>query len=118
MILDAIVTLVDGVYFREQLEESLEAERQVALADIVIINKADLVSKVSLDEAEERAMSINSGARYMRSAKGNLDPGTLLKQSAMLGGNKGAIEDSSGFHEEGIDDLPSFRFFSLFEENL
>jgi G3E family GTPase len=43
--LDAIVTVVDAAHFRAQLAEpqAAEAMQQVAYADVVLLNKTDLV---------------------------------------------------------------------------
>ena len=41
--LDAIVTVADAVHLDAQLGEHHEAEEQVAFADVVLLNKTDLV---------------------------------------------------------------------------
>ena len=57
--LDAIVTLVDAAHFRAQLAEpqAAEAMLQVAYADVILLNKADLVVRVV---SQLRASSLSS----------------------------------------------------------
>jgi G3E family GTPase len=47
--LDAVVTLVDAAHFRQQLAEphAAEAAAQVAYADVLLLNKTDLVVRGS-----------------------------------------------------------------------
>ena len=50
--LDAIVTVVDAKHFLGQLEQGDEAEEQVAFADVILLNKTDLVSEDDLTKVE------------------------------------------------------------------
>jgi G3E family GTPase len=61
--LDSIVTVVDAKNFLQRLEDSHEAEEQVAFADIVLLNKIDLVSPEEAARVEARIRSINPLAR-------------------------------------------------------
>jgi len=65
--LDGIVTLVDASHFEQQLADSEETRTQVAFADVVVINKTDLVADARLDEIERRIRSMNAMARIVRS---------------------------------------------------
>jgi G3E family GTPase len=64
--LDGIVTLVDALHFERQLEESEETRTQIAFADVIVLNKTDLVSTVQLDALERQVRSINALARIAR----------------------------------------------------
>jgi G3E family GTPase len=64
--LDGIVTLVDALHFDRQLEASEETRTQVAFADVIVLNKTDLVSAAELDAVERRVRSINALARIVR----------------------------------------------------
>ena len=64
--LDAIVTVVDAKHLLQRLEDSHEAEEQVAFADIILLNKVDLVSAEELAAVEARVRAINPMARLHR----------------------------------------------------
>ena len=61
--LDGIVTLVDARHFEQQVVESEEARIQVAFADVIVLNKPDLVSCADLERLERRLRAINPLAR-------------------------------------------------------
>jgi G3E family GTPase len=61
--LDSIVTVVDAKNFLQRLEDSHEAAEQVAFADIVLLNKIDLVSPDEAARVEARIRAINPMAR-------------------------------------------------------
>ena len=48
----AIVTVVDAKHLPLHLKDSREAEEQIAFADVVLLNKTDLVSPAELAEVE------------------------------------------------------------------
>ena len=64
--LDAIVTVADAVHFSDQLGEHHEAEEQIAFADIVLLNKTDLVEAEGLGRVEGRIRKINPYAKIIR----------------------------------------------------
>ncbi|MYI69124.1 MAG: GTP-binding protein, partial [Boseongicola sp. SB0673_bin_14] len=67
--LDAIVTVADAVHLDAQLGEHHEAEEQVAFADVVLLNKTDLVEADGLDRVEARIRKINPYAKIIRTAR-------------------------------------------------
>jgi G3E family GTPase len=80
--LDGIVTLVDARHFDQQLEDSEETRTQIAFADVIVLNKTDLVSGADLDAVERRVRAINALARIVRA-----DPARRgsVPMSAVLG---------------------------------
>ena len=64
--LDGIVTLVDALHVDQQLEESEETRTQIAFADVIVLNKTDLVGGADLDAVERRVRAINAMARIVR----------------------------------------------------
>src|SRR6056297_1302126 len=64
--LDAIVTVADAVHLNDQLGEHHEAEEQIAFADVVLLNKTDLVDVDGLGRVEDRIRKINPYAKIIR----------------------------------------------------
>ncbi|QPH53312.1 CobW family GTP-binding protein [Pontivivens ytuae] len=71
--LDAIVTVADAVHLSNQLGEHHEAEEQIAFADIVLLNKTDLVKADGLSGVEERIRRINPYAKIIRTERCGAD---------------------------------------------
>lgn len=59
MALDSITTVVDAMHILSALENSTEAEEQVAFADQIILNKISLVSEAERDGIERKLRTIN-----------------------------------------------------------
>ena len=70
--LDAIVTLVDAKHILLHLDDSPEAVKQLGFADVIILNKTDLVSPAELDALEKRIRSINAVAKIHRTKNAEL----------------------------------------------
>jgi G3E family GTPase len=70
--LDSIVTVVDAENFSIDLFNSQAAENQIAYADIILLNKSDLVDEADLDLLEVRVRDMRPGARLLRSVKGQV----------------------------------------------
>jgi G3E family GTPase len=64
--LDAIVTMVDAKHFEQHVEELNEPAEQVAFADLVLLNKTDLVDAAALERIEGRIRGINGTAKILR----------------------------------------------------
>jgi G3E family GTPase len=67
--LDAIVTVVDAKNLPARLADSKEAGEQIAFADIILVNKMDLVTEAEAVEVERRIRAINPYAEIRRSTK-------------------------------------------------
>ena len=57
--LDAVVTVADAKWLGERLKDAPEAKNQIAFADVIVLNKTDLVSADELAEVEGRIRAIN-----------------------------------------------------------
>jgi G3E family GTPase len=80
--LDAIVTVVDAKHIAARLADSDEARAQVAFADVLLLNKTDLVSATDLDAAEGLIRAINPTARIVRSERSAVPLEAVLDRQA------------------------------------
>src|ERR1700742_3959802 len=80
--LDAIVTVVDAKHLPARLADSHEAADQIAFADVIVLNKTDLVTPEELEAVEAQIRKINKFARIHRATKAELPVTELLEQHA------------------------------------
>ncbi|WP_437590353.1 CobW family GTP-binding protein [Sorangium sp. So ce1000] len=76
--LDAIVTLVDAKHIHLHLEDSSECKEQVAFADVIVLNKTDLVTERELDALERRLRGMNTLARVLRATNADVPIADVL----------------------------------------
>ncbi len=67
--LDAIVTVADARWLKDRLRDAPEAKNQIAFADVIILNKTDLVDATQLREVEARIRAINPYAKLHRTER-------------------------------------------------
>jgi G3E family GTPase len=77
-VLHAVVALVDGVNGLEQLEDFRESRRQVAVADRILISKADMVEPGILRGLADRLAALNCGASRLEVDTRVADPQALF----------------------------------------
>jgi len=77
MQLDAVVTVVDAKHIWDHWDSS-EAQEQIAFADVILINKTDLVTPEQLDELEKRIRLMNAMAKIYRTRNAELEMDALL----------------------------------------
>ncbi|MEY2913969.1 MAG: hypothetical protein RLZZ184_3278, partial [Cyanobacteriota bacterium] len=75
--LDAVVTVVDSKHIWQHWEAD-EAQEQIAFADVILLNKTDLVTAEVLDELETRIRSMNAMAKIYRTHNSQLAMSALL----------------------------------------
>ena len=80
--LDAVVTVADAKWLQERLKDAPEAKNQIAFADVIIINKTDLVSADELGEVEARIRGINPYARVHKTVRCALPLPEVLGRNA------------------------------------
>lgn len=100
--LDAVVTMVDAKHFLETVDDAHECEEQVAFADIVILNKTDLIDEEGLNAVESKIRSLNKFAAIHRTERASLPIDTVLGRGAF--DLKRLIEIEPGFLEEDPKD--------------
>ncbi len=64
--LDAIVTVADAKWLTDRLKDAPEAKNQIAFADVILLNKTDLVSAEQLADVENRIRALNPYAKLLR----------------------------------------------------
>jgi len=67
--LDAVVTVADAKWLKERLKDAPEAKNQIAFADVILVNKADLVEPEELGEVERRIRGINPYAKVHKTER-------------------------------------------------
>ncbi|MBD2664463.1 cobalamin synthesis protein, P47K [Richelia sinica FACHB-800] len=75
--LDAVVTVVDAKHIWQHWEAD-EAQEQIAFADVILLNKTDLVTPEVLDELEQRIRGMNAMAKIYRTQNSELGMDALL----------------------------------------
>ena len=80
--LDAIVTVVDAKHLAARLADSKEAQEQIAFADIIVLNKMDLVTPAEADEVERRIRGINPYAEIRRATKSDVPIDAVVGRDA------------------------------------
>ncbi|WP_349368957.1 GTP-binding protein [Salinarimonas sp.] len=97
--LDAVVTVADAKWLSERLKDAPEAKNQIAFADVILLNKADLVSPDELAEVERRIRAINPYAKLHTTER------CAVSLDAVLGRNafdlERILEIEPDFLEEG-----------------
>jgi G3E family GTPase len=67
--LDAVVTVADAQWLKDRLRDAPEAKNQIAFADVILLNKTDLVPDTDLREIEARIRGINPYANIHRTER-------------------------------------------------
>ncbi|UCZ54204.1 GTP-binding protein [Bacillus shivajii] len=78
--LDSIVTVIDSHHFQKQLSLHNEVGKQAAFADILILNKTDLVSSEEIESVVARLTMMNPTAMLIESEYGKVNISELLNQ--------------------------------------
>ena len=80
--LDAVVTVADAKWLAVRLRDAPEAKNQIAFADVIVINKTDLVTAAELREVEARIRAINPYAALHRSQNCDVAIADVLERRA------------------------------------
>lgn len=79
--LDAVVTVVDAKHIWQHWDSD-EAQEQIAFADVILLNKTDLVEPAQLDQLESRIRAMNALAKIYRTRDAAIEMDVLLGVSA------------------------------------
>ncbi|MGY4476931.1 CobW family GTP-binding protein [Bradyrhizobium sp. USDA 3364] len=80
--LDAIVTVIDAKHLLGEIESAHEAQEQIAFADVILINKTDLVTSDEIQQVEARIRQINPYAKLHHTEKCSVDLGKVMGMDA------------------------------------
>jgi G3E family GTPase len=77
--LDGVVTLVDAVNGEATLDAHIEAVKQAAVADRIVLSKTDLADQTVVERLKARLRALNPAAPLLDAAKGEATPANLLE---------------------------------------
>jgi G3E family GTPase len=97
--LAGVVTTIDAQHGLRTLEAHPEAVKQAAMADRIVVTKADLVDDAAVAAVEAKVAAINPGATRSRAVLGDIDPGPLLDAGLYRG--DGRMPDAAGWLNAG-----------------
>src|SRR3979409_2626483 len=80
--LDAVITVADARWLSDRLKDAPEAKNQIAFADVILLNKIDLVTPEQLDDVEARIRTINPYAKVHRTQNCALPISDVLDRKA------------------------------------
>ncbi len=80
--LDAVVTVADAKWLSDRLKDAPEAKNQIAFADVIVLNKIDLVTPAELAEVEGRIRAINPYAKLHRTQRCQVAIADVLERGA------------------------------------
>ncbi len=80
--LDAVVTVADAKWLNDRLKDAPEAKNQIAFADVILLNKTDLVTPDELSEVEARIRGINPYARLHKTQRSQIALSEVLDRNA------------------------------------
>lgn len=75
--IDSVITLVDAKHIEQHLQEE-EPEQQIAFADILLVNKTDLITVDEKKQLEEQLTHMNPNAKQFYTTYGNVDTKLLI----------------------------------------
>lgn len=111
--LDAVVTVTDAKWLKERLKDAPEAKNQIAFADVIVLNKVDLVTAEELADVETAIRAINPYAKLHKTTRCDLPVDALLDRNAFDLDRILDIEPDfleSGHHHHHSDDVRSMSF--------
>ena len=101
--LNGVVTVVDAKHIFQQLGNSPEAKEQIAFADMVLLNKTDLINPEDLPELEYKIRNLNGAARICQTRNSDVDIGMVLDLRSLSLEVKAEQHDHNHKHTEDIE---------------
>jgi len=107
--LDAVVTVVDAKHIHDHWDTD-EAQEQIAFADVILLNKTDLVSELDLSALESRIRAMNAMAKVYRTRDAAVEMDTILGVNAFdlnraLEVDPQFLEEDAHEHDETVGSI-------------
>ena len=77
-----MVTVADAKWLKDRLKDAPEAKNQIAFADVILLNKTDLVTPAELREVEARIRGINPYAKLHHTERAQIALDEVLGRNA------------------------------------
>lgn len=77
--INGVVTVVDSYHIHKHFEKGLEAKEQIAFADVVLVNKLDLIEESEKENLFHELQGINPTAKLIQSTNCDVDIPSLLQ---------------------------------------
>ena len=100
--LNGVVTVVDSKHVWQQIDHSTEAKEQIAFADLVLLNKMDLINPEDLQELEYKIRNLNGAARIYQTRNSEVEIDKVLDLRSLALEEKANNHDPDHSHTEGI----------------
>ncbi|OKH38789.1 cobalamin biosynthesis protein CobW [[Phormidium ambiguum] IAM M-71] len=122
ILLDAVVTVVDAKHIWQHWESD-EAQEQIAFADVILLNKTDLVTTEELEELEKRIRAMNIMAKIYCTQNSELEMEALLGVKAFdlnraLEIDPQFLDENAHEHDETVGSIAIVESGELDEEKL
>jgi G3E family GTPase len=101
--LNGVVTVIDAKHVYQQLKQSPEAKEQIGFADMVLLNKIDLINPEDLPELEYKIRNLNGAARICQTRNSDVDINTILDLRSLELDVKAQQHDHHHGHTENIE---------------
>ena len=100
--LNGVVTVVDAKHVWQQIDHSPEAREQIAFADLVLLNKLDLINPEDLQELEYKIRNLNGAARIYQTKHSDVELDKVLDLRSLALEDKSQAHDDNHRHTEDI----------------
>jgi len=103
---DSVVTVIDADHFDRNLDNAEVAFEQITLADLLLVNKADLVSAETLGLIEQGLRKLNTRAPVVRCVRADVPLEVLLdvgRTASLAPGDRGRPDGQGHDHDHDHD---------------
>jgi G3E family GTPase len=107
--LDGVVTLADAKHFNLHIDSEEEMKKQIGFADVILINKIDLVTKDELDILTDKIKSINWSALIYNTENAVIDIEKIININGFT------VEKATGFDSKFLDNEMPFEWAGMFQ---